>query len=192
MFPTTIWTVIREAGVQDAEALDRFARAYQTPVLRYVRGRGFDAEEAEDICQDVFVRLLRGRVLEKADAQRGRFRSLLLSVARHTVQDRLRKRRETVTEEIEQVERDPDFDREWVLELSEKAMRRMREEGSPYYDVLRAHLGGEKQDRQKLWFARKKLLAGIRHEVALTCASPEELQEELAYLTSFLQRPENS
>jgi RNA polymerase sigma-70 factor (ECF subfamily) len=94
LFPTTIWTVIREAGADDTSALDRFARAYEDPVSRYVRGRGFAGPDADDVVQEVFLRLLRGRVLEKADRERGRFRSLLLSVCRHVILDRQRRRGE--------------------------------------------------------------------------------------------------
>lgn len=189
MFPTTIWTTIREAGANDAEALERFARDYRGPVLRFVAGRGFEGGDAEDLCQDVFLRILNGGVLARADAARGRFRSLLLSVVKHAIADRLRRRGETPEADLEPADRDPDFDREWVLELSERALLRLREEGSPYYQVLREHLEGRPQDRNKLWIARRKLRAFLRHEVALTCSSPAELEGELAYLSGFL-RPE--
>ena len=184
-----MWTVIREAGANDRLALERFAADYRGAVLGYVRSRGHDAGRAEDLCHDVFVRLLSGNVLAKADAARGRFRSLLLCVARRVLQDDLRKRRPEVTvEELEVVERDPDFDRAWVVHLAERAIERMREEGSPYHAVLTRHLAGDAQDRNKLWIARTKLVSLIRHEIALTCRSHEEFEEEVAYLSQFLAR----
>lgn len=186
VFPTTIWTTIREAGEQDHEALERFAEQYRAPVLRYLRRRTRTENEAEDLSQEVFLRVLRGRVLERAEKARGRFRSLLLSVVRHTLQDQLRKRKEEPSDEIEIVERDEEFDREWVLEIVERALARLEAEGSPYHGVLRGHLGGEKQDRNKLWIARGKLLAMVRHEVALTCRSHEEIESEVDYLSAFL------
>jgi FAD/FMN-containing dehydrogenase len=70
-------------------------------------------------------------------------------------------------------------------------MARLREESSPYHGVLEGHIAGEPQDRQKLWIARNKLKAAIRREVALTCASPEDVAEELSYLQEFL-RPEGT
>lgn len=188
MFPTTIWTTIRQAGANDRDALERVAEGYRAPILRFIAGKGFERGEAEDLTQDVFVRLLAGGVLERADAARGRFRSLLLSVAMHTVQDRWRKRREIPTEpEIEILDKDPGFDREWMVELVERALRRMQQEGSPYHPVLVGHLEGRKQNRNKLWIARKKLVAYLRHEVALTCSSPRELEDELEYLSQFLR-----
>ncbi len=51
---------------------------------------------------------------------------------------------------------------------------------------MKGHLAGESQNRNKLWIARNKLIALIRHEIALTCRSPEEFEEEAAYLSTFL------
>ena len=65
MFPTTVWTHIQRAGAEDAEALDRFARAYHGPVLRFIEGRGVAPGDAEDVCQEVFVRLLRGKGVQR-------------------------------------------------------------------------------------------------------------------------------
>lgn len=185
MFPTTVWTVIRDAGGRDPAALERFAGDYRAPVLSYIRGRGLP--DAEDLCQDVFVRVFSGDVLAKADEARGRFRGLLLTVVRRVIQDSLRRRRpDTPVENLEPAARDPDFDRAWVLHLTERALERLRERESPYYAVLKGHLAGEAQNRNKLWIARNKLAALIRHEIALTCRSHEEFEEEAAYLSTFL------
>jgi len=190
VFPTTVWTTIREAGESGREALEAFATAYRGPVLRYLERRGFEPNEAEDVCQEVFLRLLRSELLSRADARYGRFRSLLVAVVHNTIGDRLRKRRDATDAELEPVYSDPDFDREWVLELVERALKRLREEGSPYYEVLRGHLDGEKQDRNKLWIARGKLRSLMRHEVASTCSSPRAVEDELAYLSTYLDSPE--
>ncbi len=192
MFPTTIWTSIRQAGEQDPAALADFGERYRQPVLEFVQGRGFRGADAEDICHDVFLRVLRGGVLAKADRDRGRCSSLLLSVTTHVIQDRQRRRRETPSEEIEATQPEADFDRAWAWHLTERALEALRQEGSPYYDVLRLHLSGQKQDRNKLWIARRKLGALIRREVAYTCASPEDLEEELAYLSRYLRPPEKA
>ncbi len=187
MFPTTIWTTIRQAGAQDADALREFAGRYRAPVLEFVRRRGFADSDAEDVCQDVFVRVLAGGVLAKADPRRGRFRSLLLAVTMHVMQDRRRRRGEAAVEDLEPPDRQPDFDRAWALYLTERALERLAEQGSPYYDVLRRHLAGEKQDRNRLWIARRKLGALIRREVAFTCATHEDFEEEISYLSAYLR-----
>lgn len=187
MFETTLWSTICKAGARDRAALEEFAARYRPAVLRFILGKGLNEADAEDACQDVFVRILAGDVLAKADAARGRFRSLVLAVATHVLQDRWRRQRETPLLP-EPVTRDPDFDREWVIHLAERAMDRM---GPPYADVLRGHIAGEPQDRQKVWIARGKLVAFIREEVALTCSSPQEFEEELSYLSGYL-RPEKT
>ena len=187
MFPTTVWTTIRQAGGRDPEALEDFAARYRAPVLGYLRGRGFAVNDADDICQDVFVRVLAGGVLAKASQDRGRFRSLLLAVTTRVIQDRFRKRREPVLEHVEPAAAETDFDRAWAWHLTERALERLQETGSPYYEVLTAHLSGRKQSRNKLWIARRKLAALIRREVAFTCATTADAEEELAYLSRYLR-----
>ena len=169
-----------------------FGERYRQPVLEFVKRRGFRDAEADDICQDVFVRVLAGGVLAKADRNRGRFRSLLLSVTKHTILDRLRKRKEIPSDLLEPAQQEPEFDQGWAWHLTTRAMEQLNEEGSPYYDVLRRHLSGDRQDRNKLWIARKKLGALIRREVAFTCATREDFEEEMAYLAKYLRPPENS
>ena len=146
-----------------------------------------DREEAADLTQQVFLRVLAGNVLARADAQRGRFRSLVLSVSTHVIQDYLRKRRDDTAPDLEPAERDPDFDHAWAVHPAERAMARLRDKGSPYHAVLEGHLNGEPQNRNKLWIARRKLTALIRDEVAQTCTSPEAFEDELAYLSQYLQ-----
>ncbi len=195
MFPTTIWTRILEAGAQDADAMDDFGRRYRAPVLEHVRARGFRGGDAEDLCQEVFLRVFQGGVLAKADRNRGRFRSLLRSVTTHVLQDRLRKRRDLPVDDLDPADDDGGgeaFDQVWAWHLTERALERLNEQGSPYYKVLRGHLSGEKQDRNKLWIARRKLTEGIRREVADTCLSQEDFEAELAYLTPFLRPTGNS
>ena len=189
VFPTTIWTTIRQAAADDRDALEGFAERYRTPVLRFIRSRGVSAEDAEDVCQDVFVKILRAGVLSKADAERGSFRSLLLTIARNAALDRFR-RRSGAPVEIETVEpatNDPEFDREWAWHLTERALERLRDDGSPYYDVLRGHLDGQVQDRNRLWIARRKLAALLKNEVAFTCATQADFEDELAHLAQYLR-----
>lgn len=194
MFPTTIWTRIREAGEQDTEALDEFARRYTPAVLEHVRARGFRGPDAEDLCQEVFLRVLQGGVLGKADKSRGRFRGLLRTVTLHTIQDRLRKRRPAPTLEVEPADEaaDDGFDQCWAWHLTERALARLEAQGSPYHAVLVGNLKGEKQDRNKVWIARRKLTECIRREIAETCTSQEDFEAEIAYLAPFLRPTENS
>lgn len=179
--------MIRDAGGEDADAWEGFGRGYRRPVLDYISGR-VGADDAEDLCQEVFVRLFRGKVLKKADRDRGRFRSLLLTVVRRVIQDWFRRRRPMLPlPDLEPAERDPDFDRAWAVHLTERAMRSLKEQRSPYFDVLQQHLTGESVNRNKLWIARGKLSSLIRKEIALTCRTAEEAEEEVAYLSRYLR-----
>jgi len=198
MFPTTVWTTIRQAGNRNDGALQQFAQAYRPPLAEFIRLQGFSDTETDDLCQDVFVRLLHGEVLAKADPNKGRLRSLLLAVTRHVIQDRRRslKNLPVAEEHLDPVwdpaERHQQFDRTWILHLAERALDRLQAAESPYHQVLRAHLAGVKQDRNRLWIARRKLIARIRAEVAMTCSSPAEFEEEVAYLSAFLRPPKKS
>lgn len=192
MFPTTVWSTIRQAGECDVEALHRFAQRYRPAILDFIHRRGFAGDEADDLCQDVFLRLFSGAVLAKADPARGRLRSLLLTVTSHVISDYGRQKRRQLDIgrlQHEPAERDPDFDRVWALHLAEKALDQLEQEGSPYYQILRDHLSGLRQDRKQLWHARRKLIAAIRREIAMTCSSYREFEEEVAYLSPYL-RPE--
>ncbi len=175
----------------DEQAMDTFARQYRPAVLSYIVQRGYERTLAEDLCQEVFVRLLKSDLLTRADPDRGRFRTLVRTVAMRTATDHLRKKREKLSEAVMETAAAADdsaFDQNWALHLVERAMARMREEGSPYFDVLSEHLTGQRPDRNRLWHARKRLAAYVRNEIALTCSSEAEFEQELEYLGPFLQR----
>ena len=192
MFPTTVWTTVRQAAGDDAQARDLVVRTYRAPVLGYLRAKGASPDEAEDVCHEVFLALFAKGVLGRADARRGSFRALLATVTRRALQHTRRQRREEPRDDLEPSDGAPEdadesFDREWVLALVERAFERLDAEGSPYSQVVRAHLAGEPQDRNRLWIARRKLQAWIRHEVALCCSSPREIEDELAHLARYMR-----
>ncbi|HEY8549660.1 MAG TPA: sigma-70 family RNA polymerase sigma factor [Vicinamibacterales bacterium] len=188
MFQTTIWEVVHAAGDGDSAALAKIAEEYRAPILAFIRGRGIDPARAEDLCQDVFVRLLTGEVLAKADPDRGRFRSLLCTVTIRVLQDWNRRHRgEAPLDELDPAGPVPSFDRLWTLHLVERAFAELRRTSPVSAEVLREHLQGGQPHRNKLWIARKKLAALVRQQVALTCRTPAELEEELASLAPYLR-----
>jgi len=95
-FVTTQWSLVLAAagsGVADAEALARLCSLYWYPVFAFVRRQGYPADEAQDLTQGFFTRLLEKRELGNADQNRGRFRSFLLAACRHFISnegDRMR------------------------------------------------------------------------------------------------------
>lgn len=82
-FATTHWSVILLACENDSmeasEALDRLCRNYWYPIYGHVRRQGKGPEDAQDLTQEFFARLLQKEYLKLADPQRGRFRTFLLT-----------------------------------------------------------------------------------------------------------------
>lgn len=62
-----------------ALALEQLCRAYWYPLYSFVRRRGLSAHDAEDLIQAFFSFLLEKDVIARADRERGRFRTFLLT-----------------------------------------------------------------------------------------------------------------
>lgn len=81
-FATTRWSVVLTAGRKSSpeqkQALEVLCRSYWFPLYAYLRRKGCDRHQAEDVAQSFFVHLLEKEDLRKAAPQTGRFRSFLL------------------------------------------------------------------------------------------------------------------
>ena len=60
-------------------ALERLCRTYWFPLYAFARRQGSSPEDAQDVTQDFFSRLIEKNYLAKADPDRGRFRTFLLT-----------------------------------------------------------------------------------------------------------------
>ena len=82
-FATTHWSVVLRAGRESSretqEALESLCRSYWYPLYAHARRLGWGPEDAQDLTQQFFARLLEHQYLQVADPERGRFRSFLLS-----------------------------------------------------------------------------------------------------------------
>jgi len=81
-FETTHWSVVLSAtqtGPDRDRALERLCQVYWYPLYSFIRRRGYDAHEAQDLTQGFFARFLEKNYLARADAAKGRFRTFLLS-----------------------------------------------------------------------------------------------------------------
>lgn len=165
-FETTRWTVVLAAGEGDEtearEALATLCRSYWHPVYAYLRARGHARQEAEDLTQGFFTRLIEKDALRHARRERGRFRSFLLAslknyVANEWDRERAQKRggeRGPVRLETDEIERrlfldaadrtTPEdlFLEHWTLTLLDRVMaalgREMRERGKEdEFDALK-------------------------------------------------------
>jgi RNA polymerase sigma-70 factor (ECF subfamily) len=170
-FPTTRWTlVIAAADPQRKEArsaLVSLCENYWYPLYAYLRRRGYPADQAQDLTQEFFIRLLEGRYLDRADPEKGRFRAFLLTSLKFFVadeQDRQRAHKRgggaVVSLEFslgeERYQREPAhdetpdriFERRWALAVLDRVVKRLQNEfvqhGRPeHFERLKVFLLGQ-------------------------------------------------
>ena len=73
-----------QAGQADSDesaqkALSTFSEAYWPPLYTFVRRRGYSPADAQDIVQGFFEHLFEQNALSRADQEKGRLRTFLLS-----------------------------------------------------------------------------------------------------------------
>ena len=180
-FHTTRWSVVLAcagsgAGEETArKALDQLCKTYWRPVFAFICRSGHPVPDAQDLTQDFFVTVLKGHLLQRADRDRGRFRSLLLKalkdfLANDRIKHRALKRggdaqfvswdewmaevpsrlsisvKEAETWPAERI-----FDVRWAATTAEHALRQLGEECEArgrrrVFDVLSDCLAAERQD----------------------------------------------
>jgi RNA polymerase sigma factor (sigma-70 family) len=152
IFATTHWTVVLAAGgestPQAARAVEELCRTYWFPLYAYVRRRGHTREDAEDITQAFFARLLEKNSFASLDSERGKFRAFLLASLKHFLANERDKAHtlkrgggivplsldwqtaDTQFQVADHSEPGPDkaFDREWALALLAKVIGRLEME----------------------------------------------------------------
>jgi RNA polymerase sigma factor (sigma-70 family) len=170
-FPTTRWSLVVAAGdprrKEARPALVSLCENYWYPLYAYLRRRGYSADQAQDLTQEFFVRLLEGRYLDRADPEKGRFRSFILTslkffVADEGDRDRAQKRGGGTVEPLEfpsgeeRYQREPAhdetperiFERRWALSVIDRVVEKLREEfvnqGRPeHFERLKMFLLGQ-------------------------------------------------
>ena len=90
-FRTTHWSVVLAAragaDTRATAALETLCRTYWYPLYAFVRLQGYAAEDAQDLTQGFFARLLAKDYLAAVDPAKGRFRSFLLAAIKHFLAD---------------------------------------------------------------------------------------------------------
>src|SRR5262245_13170721 len=90
-FPTTRWTLVIAAAdsrrTEARSALVSLCEGYWYPLYTYVRCRGYPADQAQDLTQEFFIRVIEGRYLDRADPEKGRFRAFILTSMRFFLAD---------------------------------------------------------------------------------------------------------
>ena len=171
-FPPTRWSVVLAAqqvpSAMADDALETLCRAYWQPLYAFVRRQGHTKEDAQDLVQDFFARLLQKQWLDAVAREKGRFRSFLLTALKRFLAnewDRQRAQKRgggqvplsldtAIAERQYQAEPDPGaaadrvFERRWALTLLERTLARLREEFAAAgktreFDVLKVFLTAE-------------------------------------------------
>ena len=94
-FASTQWSLVLAArgdtSADGAAALAGLCDAYWQPLYGYVRRRGYSVEDAQDLTQEFFVRLLESHSIGRADPLLGKFRTFLLGALKHFLTDARRR-----------------------------------------------------------------------------------------------------
>jgi RNA polymerase sigma-70 factor (ECF subfamily) len=83
-FNTTHWSIVLACGDEDdseraQQALANLFQTYWYPLYAYIRRRGYDEHDAKDLVQGFCLHLQEKHAVGKADRERGKFRTFLLS-----------------------------------------------------------------------------------------------------------------
>ena len=150
--------------------MEQLCRTYWYPLYAYVRRRGHSVEEAQDLTQAFFARLIEKHWLEEADFNKGRFRNFLLTAMNHFLANDWRhshaaKRgggRQLISlddtaearyarEPASNLTPERTYERQWALSVFERALGRLGEgyetaDKSRQYEHLKKFLSAEASD----------------------------------------------
>jgi RNA polymerase sigma-70 factor (ECF subfamily) len=170
-FPATRWSLVVAAGdphrKEARSALVSLCESYWYPLYAYLRRRGYSSDQAQDLTQEFFVRVIEGRYLDRAEPEKGRFRAFLLTSLKFFVADeddrrRARKRGGGMVVPLEfssgeeRYQREPAHDetperiyeRRWALSVLDRVVEKLRNEfvqhGRPdHFERLKVFLLGQ-------------------------------------------------
>jgi RNA polymerase sigma factor (sigma-70 family) len=184
IFATTLWSVVLQASAAETtaagNALQYLCEAYWYPLYGYVRRQGHGPEDAEDLTQEFFARMLERKYLRLADQKRGRFRTFLLTSLKHFLINEWTKANrakrgggnKVLSLDAEQTEtrflaeaadgRSPDkaFDRRWAMIVLDRALNRIEREfvsdgRAALFTHLKSSLSGEETESSYADIARQ-------------------------------------
>ena len=169
-FPTTDWGLFADLRGRSPHAkraaLDILIRRYWRPVFAFLRHNGQDEESAKDTTQAFFAAWIADDVFSKADREKGRFRSFLLSCLKrftaneHRAEHALKRRPKAGLASLDEMMANPDrvyepkdatltpdqvFDRAWACEVIMRVLKHLATECQKtgkqvHYDVFRRRI----------------------------------------------------
>ena len=176
-FATTHWSMVLAAQQTSSthvnQALEQLCRIYWFPLYSYIRRRGHDAYDAQDLAQEFFARLLSRNDLGQVDRAKGKFRSFLIASLNHFLAnewDRVKAEKRGggrklvslddasaeeryLIESVTDVSPEALFEQRWALTLLDQALGRLRREflangKSDQFEVLKPFLEGETRNAE--------------------------------------------
>ena len=173
-FETTHWSMVLAAVGHDLshcrEAMQELCRRYWFPLYAFARRRGYESNQAQDLIQAFFLRLLEKDVLSKADRDRGRFRNFLLASLKNFLaneaakESALRRGGEhpllsldfrdaegrLAHEAVDTLTPEAHYHRQWALQVLQRTLEKLeaefRDEGkSELFDALRPYLAADSE-----------------------------------------------
>jgi RNA polymerase sigma-70 factor (ECF subfamily) len=175
-FDTTRWSVVLAAQARgepgSREALAYLCEAYWYPLYFFVRRSGHGPDQALDLTQEFFLRLVERNWLESVRPEAGRFRSFLLATMKHFLanearrEGRLKRGGDRVVVSLDgeaaegryrlepQGDESPEreYERRWALAVLDRARARLASEMAGdgkerQHGLLEPYLSGEEGER---------------------------------------------
>lgn len=174
-FRTTHWSVVLTAAQAESparqSALSALCRGYWYPLYAFARRQGRNPQEAEDVTQDFFARLLAKNGLASVRPEHGRFRSFLLASLKnflandwdrnHTVKrggrqaivswDEQSAEQRYLVEPRHEATPEKLFEQSWALTVIASVLEQLRKEyddagKGPVFQAIQSYLEGEGTD----------------------------------------------
>jgi RNA polymerase sigma-70 factor (ECF subfamily) len=162
------------------QALETLCQLYWYPLYAYLRRRGYSPEDAQDLTQEFFQRLLASDWIARADRSKGRFRTFLLSGLQNFLANEWQKanrlkrgggrspisldaataEQRYALEPAELASPDKLFDRRWAITVLESVLGRLESEQQDAearnrFQALRSVLLGEPSDQGYAFLATR-------------------------------------
>jgi RNA polymerase sigma-70 factor (ECF subfamily) len=188
-FAATHWTIVLAARGSEssraAEAMTELCRTYWYPLYAFLRRRGHDTHQAEDLTQAFFAHLLGRQFLANVERRKGKFRSFLLASLQHFLSDErdraMAQKRgggQTVIsldslnaetryrlEPAQDLTPERMYEKQWALSVLEQVLARLQAElvaegKSTLFEALKGTLTGGQSSRYEAIGAELEMSAG--------------------------------
>jgi RNA polymerase sigma-70 factor (ECF subfamily) len=172
-FATTRWSLVLAAGKgsspESQSALAQLCETYWVPLYAFLRRKGYEAHDAQDLTQGFFTLLLERNDVQSVRRERGKFRAFLIASLKHFLANEHDRRnaqkrgggRKLLSLDFDAAESryaehaadrhtpEDAFARQWALTLLDRVQEILREEmthegKAPQWEHLHVYLAGEK------------------------------------------------